>query len=296
MSFAKSTTDGFGRVVDSCMRPAHSSADAVAWMRSHRRMPCQNIGADAERSAVCAVYDETASIDTGRMGAMQAPDRMSGGSFAIMALAPALSSQIQDRRFSRLADLGGAALAQSLGAGAQGAGYAAAQTLGAAAALPPPADGGRRGMAKKGAALSMAPSLPVPALSFPEVNAPQSYLLALPAARGRDGEGSFCTNFAPSVRSPDGGQTAAQAAHIITRSRMAGGRREDPGVRLPRRDAMSGDEAVAVAEGGSRAASRQQEQGVAGAQRAEMKRSCARATQPSPAEEPCRALRARRRE
>lgn len=90
-----------------------------------------------------------------------APDRMSGGSFAIMALAPALSSQIQDGRFSRLTDLGGAALAQSLGTSAQGAGYAAAQTLGAAPALPPPTDGGRRGMAKMGAALSQsAPPLP----------------------------------------------------------------------------------------------------------------------------------------
>lgn len=69
-----------------------------------------------------------------------------------MALAPALGSQMQDRRFSRFTELSGTAMMHTLGAGAQGAAYAAAQRLGASHALVPPSlsDGGRRSMGKKG--------------------------------------------------------------------------------------------------------------------------------------------------
>mmetsp|Transcript_5589 Transcript_5589/g.15993 ORF Transcript_5589/g.15993 Transcript_5589/m.15993 type:complete len:331 (-) Transcript_5589:1259-2251(-) len=126
--------------------------------RDFRRMQCclsrmlSNLNA-AGPAADCCRGQSCGFFNSAPLPQMQAaPDRLSGGSFAIMALAPALGSQMQDRRFSRFTELSGTAMMHTLGAGAQGAAYAAAQRLGASHALVPPSlsDGGRRSMGKKG--------------------------------------------------------------------------------------------------------------------------------------------------
>jgi hypothetical protein len=76
-----------------------------------------------------------------------AADRLSGGSFVIMALAPAVSSQLQDRRFGTLLDSGSFSL--PLGLTSPSSALAWLQPGNVSDVLKPD-DGGRRGMAKKG--------------------------------------------------------------------------------------------------------------------------------------------------
>lgn len=78
--------------------------------------------------------------------AQGSPDRLSGGSFVIMALAPVVGSQLQDRRFGYLMDSSGVMASQALDSASSSLGRLqqgnAADALGI--------DGGRRAMAKKG--------------------------------------------------------------------------------------------------------------------------------------------------
>lgn len=104
---------------------------------------------EANGSAVECCSNQTASQAFAPIPQLQAaPDRLSGGSFVIMALAPVVGSQLQERRFGYLMDGSGAfSVCQALDS--------VSSTLGRlqpgnATEFTPLSDGSRRGMAKKG--------------------------------------------------------------------------------------------------------------------------------------------------